>query len=98
MRVVFPAPFVPTSPNTTPRGIARLTSDRASPVPKRRERLRISMTCPLLRVTSTFTEDSLGGALATHDGVAFVDQVFQLVHAHTHMARVCQQRVNPLSQ
>jgi hypothetical protein len=35
-------------------------------------------------------------SLAVHERIALVDHVFQLVHAHAHVARIGEQRVDPL--
>src|SRR3954470_20472961 len=77
MSVVLPAPFVPTSPNTTPRGIDRLTSLSASVEPKRRDRLRISTTGRSAPFDSTLMGNSLLLVFGTHDFVALVDELLQ---------------------
>src|SRR5882724_12358806 len=97
MSVVLPAPLTPTSPKTTPRGIARFTSDSAFAAPNRRDRLRISMTDRAV-ACSALMDESLGFTFVAHDLVAFVDEPLQLLDLDAHVVCVRQQRIDSLAQ
>src|SRR5689334_3494021 len=65
MSVVLPAPFAPTRPYTAPRGIDRLTEDRAVRAPKRR-------VSPVTLMTGSFIGVAIHEALRARHLVAEV--------------------------
>src|SRR6185503_3123609 len=92
MSVVLPAPLRPTSPNSTPAGTSRLTSDSACVRPKRRDTFCRRMT------RSFCIGDSFGPLLAMHRFVTLVDERFHFIGTHIEVLRLGEQRIDAPAQ